>query len=201
MQKLITSLIVFISGFVILSFEILGSRILAPIVGTTAPVWGALLAVIIAGSAVGYYIGGIMSDARVSSPKYILVICAIAAGWIAALAFAKNILFFIHPTSYYGAVALLCGVGLFFIPTMLLSSATAFLTKRSTADIQHIGVTAGSLYAIATIGSVVGVFGMSYVIIPLLTIPSIIYLMALLVLIAALLGFGLKTYEPLKTNQ
>ena len=62
--------LLFLSGFVILSLEILGIRILAPYVGTTTPVWAALLGVTLAGSAVGYYWGGVLADHVQKKPYF-----------------------------------------------------------------------------------------------------------------------------------
>ncbi len=200
MQKLLLSVIVFISGFTILSFEIVGSRMLAPIVGTTAPVWGALLAVIIAGSALGSYIGGAQSDTNIASSKYVMSTYALAAAWITLSIPIKNIFLTIRPVSHYGLIALLCGLGLFFVPTVLLSSTTTFLIKRSAHDIKNIGTNAGSLYAIATIGSVVGIFGTSYILIPRLSIPFIFYTLTSITVFGGLCGSKIKMYARQKTN-
>lgn len=195
MQKFIRAYIVFIGGFVIISFESIGSRILAPIVGTTAPVWGGLLAVIIAGSSIGYWVGGKMSDSSIPSSKYIGGTSALAAAWILLIHFGRESLSMIHPSSWYGALSLGISLILFLIPTALLSSATTFITRRSMDDLDHVGSTAGSLYALATIGSVFGIFGMGYIIIPSFPVSAILYGLASSITLGAILGWSLRMYE------
>ena len=54
-------IIVFTSGGVLMGFEIVGSRILAPYFGNSIFVWGSLISVVLAALSLGYYWGGRMS--------------------------------------------------------------------------------------------------------------------------------------------
>ena len=67
-QNTIISLVVFTCGAVI-SFEILGSRVLAPNFGSSVFVWGSLISVFLAGLSAGYYFGGRLADINPSSRK------------------------------------------------------------------------------------------------------------------------------------
>jgi MFS family permease len=53
---------VFVSGAVLLGLEIAASRVLAPYIGNSLYVWGALIGVVLAGLAVGYWLGGTLAD-------------------------------------------------------------------------------------------------------------------------------------------
>ena len=57
-------LIAFISGFVMMGFEILGVRVLAPFYGSSVYVWGATISVFLAGLSIGYALGGKISERR-----------------------------------------------------------------------------------------------------------------------------------------
>jgi hypothetical protein len=70
--------IVFMCGAVVMSFEILGSRVLAPNFGNSVFVWGSLISVFLAGLSAGYYLGGRFADVRPSSGKLAAVIAASA---------------------------------------------------------------------------------------------------------------------------
>ena len=54
----------FITGAVVMALEILGSRLLAPVFGSSLFVWGALIGVILAAMSSGYAFGGWISDRR-----------------------------------------------------------------------------------------------------------------------------------------
>ena len=59
-------IVVFISGALVMILEILGSRILAPYIGTSVFVWTSLIGVVLASLALGYRIGGKLADKSVS---------------------------------------------------------------------------------------------------------------------------------------
>ena len=49
---------VFLSGAALLGVEIAASRVLAPFFGNSLYVWGSLIGVVLAGLAIGYWVGG-----------------------------------------------------------------------------------------------------------------------------------------------
>ncbi|MEK9822758.1 MAG: glycosyl transferase, partial [Gammaproteobacteria bacterium] len=51
----------FTSGFIIMSIEMLGGRILAPYFGSSIYVWGSIITVFMVALAVGYLTGGHLS--------------------------------------------------------------------------------------------------------------------------------------------
>lgn len=72
---------VFITGAVVLVFEILGSRLVAPVYGTTVYVWSAMITVTLAALSIGYAVGGMLADKK--APLKTLGILVAASGiWI-----------------------------------------------------------------------------------------------------------------------
>src|SRR5512139_2915038 len=67
-------LVVFICGAIVMSFEILGSRVLAPNFGSSVFVWGSLISVFLAGLSAGYYLGGRIADINPSARKLSLML-------------------------------------------------------------------------------------------------------------------------------
>lgn len=51
-------LLAFTSGFIIMSVELLGGRILAPYFGSSIYVWGSIISIFMVALSVGYLIGG-----------------------------------------------------------------------------------------------------------------------------------------------
>jgi len=55
-------LLVFVTGYLIMSLEILGGRLLAPFFGNSIYVWGSLIGIILMALSGGYYLGGWLSE-------------------------------------------------------------------------------------------------------------------------------------------
>ena len=183
-----TKFIVFVAGFAILSLEILGFRILVPNTGATAPVWASVISVTLLGSVLGYYIGGAIADR--TQNKKILASLVFGAGllFLAILPARAALPIIVSFVGSYGASALLASLALFLLPVLSLSSMITYTIRCSLLSIDTVARVHGDLYAIATIGSIVGVFATSYILIPNFTIPSIIIgLGSILIFIAAVI--------------
>ena len=61
---------VFLSGGVVMVLEVLGTRLIAPIYGTSMHVWSALIAVTLLSLSVGYWLGGLLCDRRPHATTY-----------------------------------------------------------------------------------------------------------------------------------
>src|SRR5438445_7629770 len=55
-------LVAFVTGAIVMSFEMLGSRYLAPSFGSGIYTWAALISTVLAALCVGYFIGGWLAD-------------------------------------------------------------------------------------------------------------------------------------------
>ncbi len=58
----VLELAVFVCGALVMIYEIIGSRILAPHIGTSTYVWTSLIGVILAALSLGYWLGGKIAD-------------------------------------------------------------------------------------------------------------------------------------------
>ena len=177
--------LLFISGFAILSLEILGIRILAPYVGSTVPVWAAVVGIPLFGSAVGYYGGGVLAD-RIQKREVLLWLAAAASAYIALIPTLRGIMSVVAPHVSYGIGAIIGAGLLFLIPVALLSALTVYVIRVFVNSIESIGQTHGDLYALTTVGSVVGVFGTSYILVPFFTVPHILYALSAIIVLFSL---------------
>ncbi len=165
--------LLFVAGFAILSIEILGNKILSPYVGTTLPVWGALISTALLGSMIGYYGGGFLADARYG--KKTLVVLSICAGLSTSM--IPYLRVFFNTTVDSAQIlqtAVIASVALFLLPVTFFSSIITYTIRQYVNDMRTLGQVHGDLYTIATIGSISGVFGTSYALIPFFTIPHIL---------------------------
>src|SRR5688572_859989 len=90
-QRTILEITVFTCGAVVMVFEIIGSRILSPFIGTSTYVWTSLIGIILASLSLGYWAGGRIADRR---PDIRLLATLIfgAGGLIAVTVLLKDLL-------------------------------------------------------------------------------------------------------------
>jgi len=187
-EKYYLYLTVFVTGAVILVLEILGTRIVAPYYGTTIYAWSSLIGVTLMALSLGYYSGGRLAD-RKPKVEFLYSIVFLAALSIVVIPLIMDSVLvgvnFLGPR--FGA--LMSAALLFAVPLFLLGMVSPYAIKLKTKDMERVGVTAGNLYGVATVGSFVGAILAGFYLIPNLGINSITYLMGgLLVLVVAPYG-------------
>jgi spermidine synthase len=176
-----------------LATEIAASRLLAPYFGSSTIVWANIIGLILVYLSLGYWLGGKVADRR-PEPRVLGTIVLVAAFFIAALPFvARPIL----DTAVRGLDAVSVGavVGSFFaalalfaVPVTLLGAVSPFAIRLSLDNVGEAGTVAGRLYALSTVGSILGTFLSALVLIPLIgTQRTMLGAAALLVLSAALI--------------
>lgn len=171
MSRRVLQLIVFVSGFASLGVELAASRLLAPFFGTSLLIWANLIGVILIYLSLGYWLGGRWAD-RDPRPRTLFGIIAVAGLAIGILPFvAAPLLGLAIPAlaqfnAELGLVSFLGVVVLFCIPVTLLGCVPPFALKLAARDMTQIGATSGGLYALSTIGSIVGVYLTVFYLIP-----------------------------------
>jgi predicted membrane-bound spermidine synthase len=156
-------LIAFISGFVMMAFEILGVRALAPFFGSSVYVWGATISVFMAGLSIGYGLGGRIAEREPNGKK------------LAILLLPSTILILLFPVYGYGLSnfiysfeldsrfgALLLSALLFFIPTIFIGSILPVIIELRAQNRMKAGTAAGKVYAVSTAGSIAGTLFTSF---------------------------------------
>lgn len=91
-------LLAFTSGFIIMSVELLGGRILAPYFGSSIYVWGSIISIFMVALSVGYLIGGRLSVNRPNLRRYGLFFVLAALGLLPIVFFCQSS----HGCSFYG---------------------------------------------------------------------------------------------------
>jgi spermidine synthase len=83
--------VVFVASFCGMSLELTGSRVLAPVLGVSLYTWTGIIGVMLAGTACGNYLGGVIADrgGRVGLQRFAVLI-ATAAGFAAGPAFVRT---------------------------------------------------------------------------------------------------------------
>ncbi len=187
---------VFISGMTSLAAEFGASRLLGNVFGTSNPVWAAIIGLILIYLTAGYFLGGRWAD-RSPHPKTMYGILAWAAFTLGVVPFvagpvlraAANAVDNLQIGIIAGAFA---GVlVLFTIPVTLMGMISPFAIRLSMRDAGHAGNTAGTIYGISTIGSFIGTFLPTLLLIPTIGTTRTFLVFSLTLLLVALVGLGL----------
>src|SRR5689334_10973198 len=87
-------LVAFVTGAIVMSFEMLGSRYLAPAFGAGIYTWASLISTVLAALCAGYFLGGYAAD-RWPSPAVLAATVAIGSTWMLLLpAFSGDVVQF-----------------------------------------------------------------------------------------------------------
>lgn len=180
-------LTVFITGAAVMVLELLGSRILAPFVGSSLLVWTNLIGVIMASLSCGYWLGGRLAD-RSTKRSMMGRILILAAAWIALIRFFHEpVLFLLQQTSLsLHWQALLGGIILFTVPSTLLAMISPYAVRLTLRAVDGSGSTVGRLSALATLGSIVGTFSAGLWLIPSFGTNTLLLILGMTLLILAL---------------
>ncbi len=179
---------VFVCGAVLMAVEIAGGRLLAPHYGSGAYVWGSIIATILGGLAIGYYLGGALADKK---PDYraLALLVALAAAFIAAIPLAHGPAAKAFAFLPRAAEPLATATLLLLPPSVLLGTVSPFAVRLKAKNLNSIGGLSGNLYALSTLGSVGGTFLTTFVLIMLFPLTTIfLALAAVLAAVAAALA-------------
>ncbi|MEN8150599.1 MAG: fused MFS/spermidine synthase, partial [Planctomycetota bacterium] len=186
-RRLLISGTVFVTGGAVMVVELLGVRLIAPSFGTGLHVWAALISVALAALAAGYFAGGWLADKKPDArPFYGLVLLG-AAGVGAIPLYAPALIPTFTPVGLR-AGALLAATITFFPPLFLLGCVSPFAIRISASSLDRVGMTAGRVYAISTLGSVAGTLLTGFLLAPLFDIDLVLRLTAAAVAVIGLAG-------------
>lgn len=174
----------FTSGFIIMSIEMLGGRILAPYFGSSIYVWGSIITVFMVALAVGYLTGGHLSVMQPRLSKYGFFFVAAAITAVPTIAFGDTMMDWVFlrlEDPRYGS--LVAATLLFFIPTAILGMIAPYSVRLLVEESHHSGRIAGGLYFVSTLGSALGTLFTSFYLVLWLEINQILISMALILII------------------
>jgi len=184
-KNVLVSVLAFTSGFVIMSLELLGGRLLAPYFGNSIYVWGSVITVFMLALSAGYLTGGWLSLFNPSLKRFSLIFFASAAtlyplALINELLMAKVFETITDPR--WGS--LLAALILFTLPTVILGLISPYAVRLLVVDVDRAGNTAGRLYFVSTIGSALGTLATSFYFVLWFQMNTIIFILsgALLIL-------------------
>ncbi len=186
-SKFILELTVFVCGALVMVYEIIGSRLLSPHLGASTYVWTSLIGVILGALSLGYWLGGKIADQKPDLKTFAFVIF-LAGGLVSVTILLKDlILSFIAQMPFGLELKSVIAALLLFAPaSVLLGFVTPYAVKLKITSLEDSGKTVGRLYALSTVGSILGTFLAGFFLIPFVGSEKTLYLVG-----ATLIGLSL----------
>lgn len=159
----------FLEGAAVMIIELLGAKIIAPYYGTSLYVWSSVLGVTLGALALGYYLGGIISNKYPQNRSLFVILLVGAFFTIIAPLIAPAIL---TMTDSLGVRigSLTSVLGYLLIPITCMGSISPIIIQHINKDSKSAGKSAGTVYAISTIGGITATFLAGFFLIPFLGI-------------------------------
>jgi MFS family permease len=194
-SRFLLEITVFTCGALVMIFEITGTRLLAPYIGTSTYVWTSLIGGILAALSLGYWLGGKLAD-RKPELKVLALIIFSAGGLIALTILLKDVVLSAIVRIALGLAlkSVAAALVLFAPASVLLGFVTPFAVRLKMLSLKDSGKTVGRLYALSTVGSIFGTFLAGFFLIPFVGSTRTLYLIAAVLVGLALLlaGFTFK---------
>lgn len=191
LSPFLAAVLTFVAAASVLVLEIAAGRLLAPYVGVSLTTYTGIIGAILAGIALGAWIGGRAADAvgplPLIGPAFILggssAIAAVpVVGAIGGVGLGDGL----------GPIVLLATTG-FVIPAAVLSAIAPMLVRGTLTDLATSGSIVGRLSAIGTVGAISGTFLTGFVLLGLFPTRVLIVSVGLgLVVIGAVLTVWLR---------
>ena len=206
MPRPVAYLVVFVSSCCTLILELVAGRILAPFIGVSLYTWTSIIGVVLAGISLGNYLGGRAADRW---PQRRTLGILLVAGGLASLAILPLITIatsiptgdLVDPNNRLGGLLPLDRAALlilrivlittliFLPPSFILGMVSPVVIKLTLRDLAHSGGLVGKVYALSTLGSILGTFATGFVLVQLLGTRMIVLGVGL-VLLAMAAVFG-----------
>lgn len=180
-----------ICGAMVMTIEVLGSRVIGPLFGASLFVWTSLIAVTLLALALGYAIGGKLADRSDGSGDLLYALIA-AAGVLTILlpTLRAPVLKACVPlgirSGAFASALLLFGPVL-----LLLGTVSPFLVRIAARELRNVGWTVGLLSSVSTTGSLAGTAAAGFVLIPRFGVSGIFSVCGAILLALAVVWFGL----------
>ena len=190
------NLTVFVSSLCIMVVELVAGRLIARYVGSSLYTWTSVIGIVLAGIAVGNYIGGLIADryrAREALASLFLLASA-ACLTVPLLNDRIGVSMLFREQDWAVRIALHVFV-VFFWPAAVLGAIGPVAATMALEIGKHTGRTVGSVYSWGAVGSIVGTFLTGYVLIAEMGTVAVLFTVSG-ILFAASLYFGAQSMLP-----
>jgi predicted membrane-bound spermidine synthase len=181
-------LVAFVTGAIVMSFEMLGSRYLAPAFGAGIYTWASLISTVLAALCVGYFFGGYAAD-RYPSPATLGATVAVGSVYLLLLpTFSDEVVqFFAFAIDDIKLGSLAAAMAIMLFPVTFLGMYSPFAIRLLMESKRNAGAVSGTVYGISTAGSILGTLVTTFFLIPSIGTRAITFALGVLGLLACAL--------------
>ena len=191
--------VAFITGGIVMSFEMLGSRYLNPYFGSGIYTWAALISTVLAALTLGYFLGGWLAD-RTASAAVLGTTVLVASLYFLTLPFFSDALleFLLADIDDVRTGSLVASLAILLFPVTLLGMYSPFAIRLMLRNAARSGTVSGTVYGVSTAGSIVGTLGTTFLLIPMIGTKAITYSLGTAGLVC---GFALVALSRLRPHR
>ncbi|MBN1339201.1 MAG: fused MFS/spermidine synthase [Bacteroidales bacterium] len=177
-------ILVFVTGYIVMTFELSGVRLLGPFLGTSVFVWSSLIGIVMGCLSLGYWLGGRISLKK-STMKHLAWVLAGAAFFIFLTAFGgeKALARISRMMIDFRWMSVVSCVLLFGPANVFMGMVLPMAARLKISHVSSSGKAVGNLYALSTAGSIAGTFISGFLFIPAAGFEIMIYVSALILLV------------------
>lgn len=168
LQSGLSAFVVFlllVEGAALMAVELMGAKLLAPFYGSSLYVWTTVLSITVLGLALGYALGGLLSNQQAAS-KFLIPVLITAAIWVLLLPQIAGVVILVTSGLALVPGVLLASIGLLVLPMLCFGMVGPMIVGLLSVETEKKGSVAGNVYFISTLGGVVATFAAGFYTIP-----------------------------------
>ncbi len=184
--------VVFLANFGLLVLQLVAGRLLSPFIGSSLETWTAVIATFLSGIALGNFLGGRVAERPPTVGKLAVVLLAGVAAtlWVAALPMLLAE-FGWHARLGLTARIPVLAFALCLPVATVLSLLTPLAIRFGVPDVARTGRVAGTVFALSSLGCLVGNYLTGFVLVPAMPVNDIVYAVAGLLAVTGLAALAL----------
>ena len=153
-----------LTGAVVMAMELTAFRLYAPYFGNSIYVWGSMISVVMLALSAGYSLGGWIADRKPTDAVLFLIILGSGGYQLVIVFVQRSVMLKLWHMGDFAGPAL--ATVIIFVPPMTGLAMTSPFVIRLLARTGHVGITVGRVFALSTAGSIAGVLGTSFYLVP-----------------------------------